>query len=121
MSASRRARESGIATVLAVGWILVLALVFVALAQVAVVVWADRRAAGASDLAALSASRAAVDGQPACRHAAAIAKANGARLTSCRMDLAVATVEVSTTARGPLGRWTLTSSARAAPADYVLE
>lgn len=118
MSASPR-HERGVATVHAL-WVAAVLVGVVALAlQVTALVAARHRVASAADLAALAASRAASEGSDGCAAARALAARNGARLDRCRMDLEVATVTASGSARPWWGgRWTVRVQARAAPAWY---
>lgn len=71
-------------------------------------VLASHQARAAADLTALAGATAAADGLDACRTAAAVAEANGATLTSCRLVgtpasfVVAVTVTVRTGLRAPL-------------------
>ena len=77
-----------------------------------------QRAGQGADFAALAASKASVDGQDGCTTARRIARANGTRITSCRMDAEVATVTARAEIKTPLGAWGIKQRARAAPSYY---
>ncbi len=66
------------------------------LLPLSIVLSAKHRAAGAADAAALGAADVAVGALPGipCDSAAAVARANGAALSACRVDGAVVTVRV---------------------------
>lgn len=112
-----RHRESGAASVLAlgiIGAVTALTLAFVALLGVFVM---SQRAANAADAAALAAADAisgAVAGVP-CRLAAAVATRNGGGLATCESDGAVASVTVAVTA---MPGFELVASARAGPPEW---
>lgn len=77
------------------------------------------RAAASADLAALAASRAAVNGHDGCAAARRSARSNHAEVTSCRMDYDVATVTARTESSRWWGhRWAAEVPARAAPTFY---
>lgn len=117
---STRRGDRGAATVYAVLGCLLLGLVCVVGLQLATISRLQHEVTAAADLAALAASRAAVEGRDGCAAATTIAHENGAELVSCAMAADVATLEVS--GRSPVmwGRtWTIRRSARAGPADYV--
>lgn len=80
---------------------------------------ARHRAGAAADLAAIAAAQHRLAGPTAaCRSAAAIARADGARLVRCRLSGGVAEVEVSLAFPGPLARLgPVRATARAGPAD----
>jgi secretion/DNA translocation related TadE-like protein len=87
--------------------------------QVAALVAVRHRTASAADLAALAGSRASTVGDDGCAAARAVARHNRARLERCRMDLDVATVTATATARPWWGgTWTARVRARAAPSWY---
>jgi secretion/DNA translocation related TadE-like protein len=92
-----------------------------ALVQVGLVVAAKHRAQAAADLAALAGSAASLRGDDGCATARAIAERNGARMATCRADLAVVTVRTeSSTASVVWGvRFRTHADARAAPDFYV--
>jgi secretion/DNA translocation related TadE-like protein len=108
-----------------VALVLVAVLVTVTLAGVTVgaLLVGQRRAAAAADLAALAAAQAVrpwpgqAGGDP-CGVAGALARANGARLTGCRVRGTEVGVEVAVTVAGPFGRsWTAPGRARAGPSE----
>lgn len=108
--------ERGSATLFAVSCLALLLVVGAALGVVAAMVRAHRTAQAAADLAALAAADAVGSGRDPCSAGAAVAAANGARLTTCRPD--GRTVAVVATAAGP--RWLgqvadLSAQARAGP------
>lgn len=91
---------------------LMLVLVVVGLAQG---MGARAAAQGAADLSALAAATAVLsDGTPPCDLAANVAQRNGAELSSCSVEGAIAEVRVSIRA-GPFGA--ASGTARAGPAD----
>lgn len=102
-------------------WVVVgLTVVAVIVVQVVALVQLRHRAAAAADLAALAASGASARGLDGCARAVEVARANGADLEDCRMDLDVATV--TTRLRSEPwwgGEWITVQRARAAPIDYV--
>lgn len=79
---------------------------------------ARHRAAAAADLSAISAAMRVREGEAdACQEAARAASAQGARLSSCRIDGEVAVVEVEVSLSGPLAALpSATGRARAGPA-----
>lgn len=112
--------EQGSATVHALTVVVLVCFVAFACVQVAFAITLRQRAAAAADLSALAASRASVEGEDACAEARSLARRNGARVRTCRMDADVATVTVR--AIGPrwtIGRWASEQRARAAPAWYL--
>lgn len=112
--------ERGSGTVQALSiFALMVVLVGVAI-QITVVVGLRQSAGAAADLAALAASQATAAGRDGCAAAREIAMSNGAAVTSCQLDAAVATVTVRIT--GPRwwgSRWGFEQRARAAPASYL--
>jgi secretion/DNA translocation related TadE-like protein len=112
-------QEAGSVTVHAL-WVAAVLVVVVALGlQVAALVAVRHRTASAADLAALAGSRASTVGDDGCAAARAVARHNRARLERCRMDLDVATVTATATARPWWGgTWTARVRARAAPSWY---
>ncbi len=108
--------ERGSASVLVVAFSGVLVLVALALTTVAGMVGAHRVAQSAADLAALAGAGAAARGDDGCAEAVALAAANGATLTTCRVQGDDVWVEVRV--RGPdwrgFGR-DFTADARAGP------
>ena len=112
--------ERGVATVHALTVAAIGVLAAALSLQVTAVIGVRQRAAAAADLAALAASRAAVEGGEPCTVAARISRLNGAALTGCRTDAAVATVTVRVeSGRWVVGRWASQRRARAAPAWYL--
>jgi secretion/DNA translocation related TadE-like protein len=83
----QRPDEHGVATVLAIGWIVVLMTVGWVGMLAAAVAAAQHHADGAADLAALSAARAVPSGgDGGCVAAARIARANAVTLSRCQPD-----------------------------------
>lgn len=113
-----RAREErGAATLLVVSVAGLLLWLGAALGVVAAMVAAHRTAQAAADLAAVSGATRLADGGDACGEAAAVATANGARLTSCAVDDRDVRVAVEVTGPRWLGQTgDLTAEARAGPA-----
>jgi secretion/DNA translocation related TadE-like protein len=111
--------DRGSATV----WVLVGMAVVVAAASVAswlgLATVARHRAAAAADAAALGVAMSVLRGPTAaCRAGAALARANGARLTACQVAGADAVVTVVVGLPGFLARWGVaTGRARAGPAS----
>lgn len=108
-TSGRRSRtDRGAATLFAAA----LAMVLVTAATIAILVvtavLAGHRARAAADLTALAGATAAAEGLNACRTAGAVAEANGATLTSCRLAgtpasfVVSVTVAVRTGLRSPL-------------------
>lgn len=113
-------RQRGAATVHAVSVGVLLIVVTLVLVQATSLVRMRHRTAAAADLAALAASRASAAGDDGCRAARDVARRNGARLVSCRMDFDVATVTARTTSPPWWGgRWATEQRARAAPESYL--
>ncbi len=109
--------ERGSATLFLVACLAVLLLVGCALGVVAAMVRAHRAAQAAADLAALAAASAVGRGGDPCAAGGSIAVANGARLTSCRILGADATVRVEVAGPHWLGQLAdLGAEARAGPA-----
>lgn len=114
-------RERGAVTVYAASAAVMLTLLALVLTQVAGLIRLKHSVASAADLAALAASRASVAGEDGCRAAEDLARRNGARLVSCRMDYDVATIVAGGTSRSWWGQtWSFEQKARAAP-DFYLE
>ncbi|GAA3820604.1 hypothetical protein GCM10022242_22850 [Nocardioides panacisoli] len=110
--------ERGGATVFTISCIGLLLLLGAALSVVAAMVAAHREAQAAADLAALAAASAIADGGDPCGEGAAVAAANGARLTSCSIEGTDAVIEVVVTGPRWLGQTgDLTGQARAGPAS----
>lgn len=109
--------ERGSATVLGVGCVLVVLVVFVAAMQFGAVVITRHRAAAAADLAALAAASHAVAGTDhACATARRITDRMVVRMSACELDGWDATVQVEASPPGPLGRFgTARATARAGP------
>jgi secretion/DNA translocation related TadE-like protein len=106
----RRLDDRGSATVWSLGAMGALLAVFTAALFMSQAVVARHRAGGAADLAALAAADHALDGsRTACRLAAEVAEAQGARLRSC--EVAGEVVEVTAEVDGARVR------SRAGPAD----
>jgi secretion/DNA translocation related TadE-like protein len=106
-----------VTTVIAALWV-----VAVLSAQVAMARVARHRVRSAADLAALAvAARALSEGaEAACGRGAAVAAANGARLTRCGASGGTADVTAAMEIAFPLlGRRSVRARARAAPADPV--
>jgi secretion/DNA translocation related TadE-like protein len=84
---------------------------------------ARHRAEGAADLGALAAAPVAlVDAREACRRAARVVAANGARLVRCRVDGPDVIVVVARRLEGMLGRFgAARARARAGPVPAPLE
>lgn len=108
-ASGRRSRpDRGAATVFAAALGMVLVTVATIAILVVTAVLAGHRARAAADLAALAGATAAADGLDACRTARAVAEANRATLTSCRLAgtprsfVVAVTVAVSTGLRAPL-------------------
>ena len=79
--------EAGVAGVLVLALAGVLAVVGALTSSLAAVAVARQRAAAVADLAALAAAGLALDGPTvACGRATTLARRNGGRLTSCRLD-----------------------------------
>ena len=120
VSLSRERTEEGVATVAAVAVVGFALLVAAALVQVALVVAAKHRAQAAADLAALAGSAASLRGADGCATAGAVARRNGVKLASCRVDLAVVTLRADALASVMWGgRFRTSADARAAPDFYV--
>lgn len=112
--------ERGAATVYAVVIGLVVMMSCVVAVQIATLARLQHTVTAAADLAALAASQSAVSGGEGCATARAIARRNHAQVASCRMDAAVATVQVAGTSPRIWGRtWTIKRAARAGPSDYL--
>lgn len=112
--------ERGAITVLAVVVAAGLILVGAVALQATALVQLRHQAAAAADLAALAASRAVVAGDDGCAVARQIARDNGARVSRCRLDEAVATITVRLESKRWWGQtWRIEQRARAAPASYV--
>lgn len=109
--------EAGVAGVLVLALASVLALVGALSSTLAAVAVARQRAAAVADLAALAAAGRALDGPAAaCDRAAALARRNGGRLTSCRLDGEQAEVVAEVQPAGVLGELGAASvRARAGP------
>ena len=116
----RRYPETGAATAYAASIAVLLTTAALVVTQVAGLVRLKHSVAAAADLSALAASRASVNGEEACDAATAIARRNGARVLTCRMDFDVATVTARGTSRTWWGhRWAFEQKARAAPNFYL--
>lgn len=108
MSGGRSRTDRGAATVFAAALAMVLVMAATIAILVVTAVLASHRARAAADLSALAGATAAADGLDACRTATALAEANGATLTSCRLVgtprsfVVAVTVAVPTGLRAPL-------------------
>lgn len=111
-------RERGTGSTLAISAGAVIVMVAGACMVAVLLLSLHQRAGQGADFAALAASKASVDGQEGCAAARRIAKANGTRITSCRMDAEVATVTARAEIKTPLGAWGIRQRARAAPSYY---
>lgn len=112
--------ERGAVTAYAASFAVLLSIAALVLTQMAGLVRLRHSVAASADLAALAATRASVSGADACAAGREIARLNGARLVTCRMDYDVATVTARGTSRAWWGhRWTTEQEARAAPDYYV--
>ena len=104
-------------TVVVAGLLLVLVCLGGLAATLGSVAVARHRAAAAADLSALAGARHRLEGQAAaCRTAAQVAWAQGARLEGCVLEGLGLTVSVVLRPAGPLGRFgAARSTARAGP------
>ena len=109
--------DAGVAGVLVMALASVLALVGALSSTLAAVAVARQRAAGVADLAALAAAGLALEGPAvACGRASALARRNGGRLTSCRLDGEQVEVVAEVQPAGVLGGLgAATARARAGP------
>lgn len=112
-------RERGMATVAAMGVIVIIAGISAVLVVVADLSAAAQRAGRAADAAALAASSASLAGEDPCAAARVIARDNDATIVTCRMDADVATVTARAASSTPWGRWGAEQKARAAPLSYL--
>ena len=114
--AADRDRGSGTIYVLAMtAAVVLLTSAGLALGQAVV---ARHRAAAAADLSAISAASRVLNGPiSACKAAALVARSQGARLTTCRIDGEVAEVTVEVLSGLLSGHYPATGVARAGPAD----
>ncbi|MCW2800026.1 MAG: TadE-like protein [Aeromicrobium sp.] len=116
----RRRPETGATTAYAASIAVLLTTAALVVTQVAGLVRLKHSVAATADLSALAASRASVNGEEPCDAVTAIARRNGARVLTCRMDFDVATITARGTSRSWWGhRWAFEQKARAAPAFYV--
>jgi len=117
--AADRDRGSGTIYVLAMTAVVVLlTLAGLALGQAVV---ARHRAAAAADLSAISAASRVLNGPiSACKAAALVARSQGARLITCRIDGEVAEVTVQVVSGLLSAHYPATAVARAGPADPAL-
>jgi secretion/DNA translocation related TadE-like protein len=115
----RDAPDSGFATVWVLAAMAILAAVTGVVVAVGVATLDRHRAAAAADAVALKVALDAIDGPAvACRDGAFLGRLNGARLTRCVLDGAVATVTVTVSLPGPLARLgPAVGTARAGPAS----
>lgn len=109
------ASERGSGSILAVAIVAVFFAALALLVPLMLVLGAKQVAAGAADAAALAAADAAIGIRPGppCPIADAVASANGAAVTDCRVDGVVVTVRVSVPAAG----FQVLSAASAGPPD----
>ena len=116
-SGPRRRDERGAATMLAIGWIVVVSTMGSIAILAATVAAAQHHLDGAADLAAVSAAQAAQTGSDAaCDAAAWVAQANGVAVDNCRRDGVDVVVTLVDTLGLPWGlAGTITASARAGP------
>ncbi len=114
---SRASRERGSGSVYVLGLIAIVVLLGMTGVSLGAGLVARHRAAAAADLSALSAAAHVLErGGAACETAAHVASAQGARLTSCRLAGAIASVTVQVSLPGPLSRLgPATGQARAGP------
>jgi secretion/DNA translocation related TadE-like protein len=110
-------RERGSGSVYVLGLMAVVVLVGITGLALGAALVARHRAAAAADLSAISAAADVIEGGgSACRKAASVAAAQGARLTSCQIAGAIATVTVQVRMAGPLSHvGSATGHARAGP------
>jgi secretion/DNA translocation related TadE-like protein len=110
------AGEPGVATVLAVGWIVVLMTLGWIAVLAAVIAAAQHHLDGAADLAAVSAAQSLQSGQDPCAAATRVARSNGVSLRECRRDGLDVVVTVVDTIALPLDvDGGITATARAGP------
>lgn len=103
---------------MSLAWLTVLAVVGMVALLVTLVAAAQHQVESAADLAAVSAASHVGDGErAACASADRVAESMRARVTSCRLVGFDVWIDVASTVDTPLKRLTLTSSARAGPAD----
>jgi secretion/DNA translocation related TadE-like protein len=115
-SSSAPADEQGIATVLAVAWIVVLMTAGWLAMLAAAIAAAQHHLDGAADLAALSAAQSAQSGRDGCAVAARIAQSNDVTVRQCRHDGTDIVVTVVDSVDLPLDvDGTITATARAGP------
>ena len=112
--------EQGAVTAYAASIAVLLTIAALLMTQIAGLVRLRHAVASAADLAALAGSRASVNGEDGCDAATTIARRNGARVVTCRMDFDVATITTRGTSRTWWGhRWAFEQVARAAPDFYL--
>lgn len=117
---SRRRGERGVGTTLALCMAGVLITVAWIVAGAIGMAATQHRAAAAADLSALAGAGAWQDGRAPCDAAAAVARANDARLVSCEQADGVVQVEVAADSAPVLGRrWTTVRTARAGPSGAL--
>ena len=111
--------QRGSASVLGVVLVGVLAAVTLLVAVVGGVVADQRRAESAADLGALAGAAAVQQGADGCAAARPVVRLNGARLAACSIDGAVVWLRAIRSIGPVLGRrFTVSSTARAGPADF---
>lgn len=110
--------ERGVATAHMMSISVALIAVTTACLSVVMLLGMQQRARSGADFAALAASKASVEGKPACQAARRIARDNGVRIVACRLDADVATVTTKSDVRTPFGTWGVKARARAAPDFY---
>lgn len=112
--------EAGVVSTFAIIVGSLLAVVSLAILYVTAIVSDRHDVAAAADLAAIAGTSAVLAGEEPCAAAQHIARRNGARLTTCRADLAVVTVTATTLrAQWWITRWRPRIKARAAPSSYL--
>lgn len=117
---SGRRGERGVGTTLALCMAGVLITVAWIVAGAIGMAATQHRAAAAADLSALAGAGAWQDGRAPCDAAAAVARANDARLVSCEQADGVVQVEVAADSAPVLGRrWTTVRTARAGPSGAL--
>jgi len=121
VSRGERAGQRGTSTVLATVLVGVLAVVATLVAWVGGAVTDQRRVESAADLGALAGASAARRGEDGCTAAGAMVARNRARMVWCSGTGSTVTVQAARGTRPVLGlRFTVTSRARAGPADALV-
>jgi secretion/DNA translocation related TadE-like protein len=112
----RRHGEEGVAVVLSLALVAVLAVAAITAGGIGVTIAAHRRAQAAADLGALAGAGAAQTGDDACAAARRVVARNGADLATCAVSGAVIQVEVRVALPGLLGDGEVRARSRAGPA-----